>query len=169
MYFVSNDFNFNTRSFIDGWGLGFYFLCGHFQPCGRVFNLCKCYHNGCLYNHIFPNLGSCAACSAHSMCHNELWLISMRKSKDYIPSPFSFVLFYYIFMDCLLLQYVALLQSRELVLEKRCTDIELLSPMIYVHCVDPHFYVISLLFCFLTLIVTCGFVYYVCEGKLWLQ
>ena len=83
MYFVSNDLNFNTRSFIDGWGLGLSFLGGHFQPCGRVFNLCKCYHQGCLYNHIFPNLGSCAACSAHSMCHNELWLTSMSY-------PFSF-------------------------------------------------------------------------------
>ena len=50
-------------------------------------------------------------------------------------------------MGGLLLQYVAL-QSRELVLEKMYTDIELLSLMIYVHYGDPHFYVISLLFLF---------------------
>ena len=37
---------------------GMFFIYGH--------------HRGCLNNHIFSNLGLCAACWAHFMCHHEL-------------------------------------------------------------------------------------------------
>ena len=31
------------------------------------------HHRGCLNNPIFSNLGLCAACCAHFMCHHKLW------------------------------------------------------------------------------------------------
>ena len=42
------------------------------------------YHRGCLNNPIFSNLGLCAACWAHFMCHHELWPTS-------VSQPFSFL------------------------------------------------------------------------------
>ena len=41
-------------------------ICGH--------------HRGCLSNPIFSNLGLCAACWTHFMCHHELWPTSVRQS-----------------------------------------------------------------------------------------
>ena len=41
------------------------------------------HHRGCLNNPISSNLGLCAACWAHFMCHYELWPTS--------ASPFSFL------------------------------------------------------------------------------
>ena len=35
------------------------------------------HHRGCLNNPIFSNLGLCAACWAHFMCHHELWPTSL--------------------------------------------------------------------------------------------
>ena len=35
-------------------------------------NFFKCHHQGSLNNPIFSNLGLCAACWAHFMCHHEL-------------------------------------------------------------------------------------------------
>ena len=40
------------------------------------------HHRGCLNNNIFWNVGLCAACWAHSMCHHELWSTS-------VSHPFS--------------------------------------------------------------------------------
>ena len=40
-------------------------------------------HRGCLNNPIFLNLGLCAACWAHFMCHQELWPTSVSH-----PFPF---------------------------------------------------------------------------------
>ena len=57
-----------------GWGLSY--GGGHLQPCGQV--------QGCLYNPIFSNLGLCAVCWAHFMCHHELWPPS-------VGHPFSFL------------------------------------------------------------------------------
>ena len=39
---------------------------------GGSFNI-YAHHRWCLNNPIFSNLGSCAACWAHFMCHHELW------------------------------------------------------------------------------------------------
>ena len=41
------------------------------------FNLFKYYHRGCLNNPIFKNLGLCAACWVHFMCHHEFWPTSV--------------------------------------------------------------------------------------------
>ena len=66
-----------------GWGLGVFLRwwppstiwAGHFIFHGH--------HRGCLNNPIFSNLGLCAACWAHFMCHHELWPTS-------VSHPFSF-------------------------------------------------------------------------------
>ena len=42
------------------------------------------HHPGCLNNPIFSNMGLCAACWTHFMCHNELWPTSLSH-------PFSFL------------------------------------------------------------------------------
>ena len=49
---------------------------------GGSFNLFYGHHQGYLNNPIFSNLGLCAACWAHLMCHHELWLTS-------VSHPFS--------------------------------------------------------------------------------
>ena len=41
------------------------------------------HHRGCLNNPIFSNLGLCAACWAHFMCHHELWPISVSHPSFY--------------------------------------------------------------------------------------
>ena len=65
-----------------GWGLG----GGHLQPhnMGGSFNLFYGHHQGCLNNPIFSNLGLCAVCWAHFICHHELWPTS-------VGSPFPFL------------------------------------------------------------------------------
>ena len=51
---------------------------------GVFFNLCKCHHHGCLNNPIFSNLGLCAACWAHLMCHHELWPTPVRRHFSFL-------------------------------------------------------------------------------------
>ena len=45
---------------------------GHLQACGWVLNLFYCHSRGCLNNHIFSNLGLCAAWWARFMCRNKI-------------------------------------------------------------------------------------------------
>ena len=45
-------------------------------------NLFKYHHRGCLNNPIFSNVGLCAVCWTHFMCHHELWPTS-------VSHPFS--------------------------------------------------------------------------------
>ena len=48
-----------------------------FNYVGESFNLFEYHHQGCLNSPTFSNLGSCAACWAHFMCHHELWPTSL--------------------------------------------------------------------------------------------
>ena len=103
------------------------------------------HHRGCLNNPIFSNLGLCAACWAHFVCHHELWLTSashpftflnsslgLAGGKRYqkitipifrlvlqnfpIPGYFPIIIFSPCFLLVgLLLQSVTLFQSRNLV------------------------------------------------------
>ena len=57
---------------------------GHLQPCGQALWSFYGHRRGCLNNPIFSNLGLCAACWAHFMCHHELWPTS-------VGHPFSFL------------------------------------------------------------------------------
>ena len=45
------------------------------------FILFKYHHRGCLNNPTFSNLGQCAACWTHFMCHHELWPASLLLSQ----------------------------------------------------------------------------------------
>ena len=45
----------------------------------------------CLNNAIFPNLGLCAACWAHFMCHHELWPAWMSHPFSLLNSSSGFV------------------------------------------------------------------------------
>ena len=56
-----------------GWALGSCKAVVTFNYLGKSFNLFKYHHQGCLNSPTFSNLGSCAACRTHSMCHHELW------------------------------------------------------------------------------------------------
>ena len=58
-----------------GRGWGFYEGGSHLQPCDRVLESFYGHHRGYLNNPFFLNLGVCAACCAHFMCHQELWPI----------------------------------------------------------------------------------------------
>ena len=74
--------NYPTNSW--GWGLGAFLrwwplstlLAGPLSFYGH--------HRGGLNNPIFSNLGLCATCWAHFMCHHELWPTS-------VSHPFSFL------------------------------------------------------------------------------
>ena len=44
------------------------------------------HHWGCLNNPMFFNLGLCAACWAHFMCHHELWPTSVRHPISFLNS-----------------------------------------------------------------------------------
>ena len=46
------------------------------------------HHRGCLNNPIFSNLGLCAACWAHFMCHHELWPTSVSHPFSSLNSSF---------------------------------------------------------------------------------
>ena len=54
------------------------------QLCWDILSSWHGCHRGCLNNPIFSNLGLCAACWAHFMCHHELWPTS-------VSHPFSFL------------------------------------------------------------------------------
>ena len=60
---------------------GFSKVVATFNHVGRSFLLPPL---GCLNNPIFSNLGFCAVCWAHFMCHSELWPTS-------VEYPFSFL------------------------------------------------------------------------------
>ena len=64
---------------MSGWGLGLFYGGDHLQPCGRTLKSIYSHHRGCRNNPIFSNLELCAACwcSAHFMCHHELWPTSV--------------------------------------------------------------------------------------------
>ena len=65
-----------------GWGLGAFLMW--WLPstmCAGPQSIYGC-HQGCLNNPIFSNLGLCAACCTHFMCHHELWPTS-------VSHPFS--------------------------------------------------------------------------------
>ena len=65
-----------------GWKLGsFSKVVVTFNHVGGSFNL-SVPPPGCLNNSIFLNLGLCAACWAHFICHHELWTTS-------VSHPFS--------------------------------------------------------------------------------
>ena len=63
-----------------GWGLGAFL---RWWPPSTMWAGTLIYyghHRGCLNNPIFSNLGLCAACWAHFMCHHELWPTSVSHS-----------------------------------------------------------------------------------------
>ena len=60
-----------------------------FSHMGESFNLFKCHHQGCLNNHIFFNLGLCAACLAHFMCHHKFWPTSVSHPFSFLNSSFG--------------------------------------------------------------------------------
>ena len=47
-------------------------------------------HRGCLNNPIFSNLGLCAVCWAHFMCHHELWPTSVSHPFSFLNSSLGF-------------------------------------------------------------------------------
>ena len=47
------------------------------------------HHRGCLNNPIFSNLGLCAACWAHFMCHHESWPTSVSHPFSSLNSSFG--------------------------------------------------------------------------------
>ena len=55
---------------------------GQYNGCLYPGSCCHRHHRECLNNSIFFNLMLCAACWAHSVCHHELWPIS-------VSHPFS--------------------------------------------------------------------------------
>ena len=68
-----------------GWGLGgFSRVVATFNHVGRSFDLFYGHHWACLNNPTFSNLGLCAVCWAHFICHHELWPTS-------VGHPFSFL------------------------------------------------------------------------------
>ena len=67
---------------VGGWGLGAFLK---WWPPSTIWAdplIFHGHHWGCLNNPIFQNLGLCAACWAHFMCHHELWPTS-------VSHPFS--------------------------------------------------------------------------------
>ena len=65
-----------------GRGWGYSKVVVTFNHTGESFNLLNYHHWGCLNYPIFPNLGLCAACWVHFMCHHEFWPTS-------VSHPFS--------------------------------------------------------------------------------
>ena len=59
---------------------------GYLQVGHKQWFMSTLYCRGCLNNPIFSNLGLCAACWTHFMCHHELWPTSLGH-------PFSFFQF----------------------------------------------------------------------------
>ena len=57
---------------------------------GRVLYSIHSHHRGCLNNPIFSNLGLCAACWAHFLCHDELWPTSVSHPFFSLNSSLSF-------------------------------------------------------------------------------
>ena len=58
---------------MDGWGWSLSKVVVTFNHVGGSFPY---HYQGCLNNPIFLNLGLCASCWAHFMCHHELWTTS---------------------------------------------------------------------------------------------
>ena len=63
---------------------------GHLQPCEWVLESIYGHHRGCLNNPIFLNLGLCAVCWAHFMCHHELWPTSVSHPFSSLNSSLGF-------------------------------------------------------------------------------
>ena len=47
------------------------------------------HHRGCLNNPIFSNLGLCAVCWAHFMCHHKLWPASVGHPLSFLKSSWG--------------------------------------------------------------------------------
>ena len=58
-------------------------------PC-HLFVMATTVHRGCWNNLIFSNLGLCAACWAHFMCHHELWPTSVSHPFSSLNSSLGF-------------------------------------------------------------------------------
>ena len=61
-----------------------------FNRVGGSFNLFMATTGGYLNNLIFSNLGLCAACWAHFMCHHELWPTSVSHPFSSLNSSLGF-------------------------------------------------------------------------------
>ena len=63
---------------------------GHLQPCGHVLKSIHGHYRVCRNNPIFSNLGSCAECWAHFMCHHKLWPTSVSHAFSSLSGSFGF-------------------------------------------------------------------------------
>ena len=81
--------NFITHSLTGGgWGLGAFLRW--WPPSTLWAGLLIYYHRGWLNDPIFSNLGLCAACWAHLMCHHELWPTSINYPFSSLNSALGF-------------------------------------------------------------------------------
>ena len=69
---------------------GFSKVVATFNHVGGSFNFFFGHHRGCLNNPIFSNLGLCAACWAHFICHHELWPTSVSHAFSSLDSSLGF-------------------------------------------------------------------------------